>query len=303
MQIPRLVIAAPMSGSGKTTMVTGLIAALAARGLSVAPFKVGPDYIDPTYHTFAAGRACRNLDAWMLPPDRVRALFAHHAADTDLALVEGVMGLFDGFSGSDDTGSTAHLARILDAPVLLVLDVSAMARSAAAIVQGMRDFDPRVHVAGVLLNRVGSAAHAQMVTDAIESEVGVPVAGYLTRDDALNLPERHLGLVPTLEPGRWQVWLDTAREKIAATVNLDQVLELARRAPPLPPAEQDPFIFEKESQAVIAVARDSAFTFLYEDNLDLLRAAGANIAFFSPLNDRTLPRGTQGIYLCGGFPE
>jgi cobyrinic acid a,c-diamide synthase len=303
MQIPRLVIAAPMSGSGKTTLVAGLIAALAARGLRIAPFKVGPDYIDPTYHTLAAGRACRNLDAWMLPPDRVRALFARHAADADLALVEGVMGLFDGLSGSDDTGSTAHLARLLDAPVLLVLDVSAMARSGAAIVQGMHDFDPRVHVAGVLLNRVGSPGHARMVSDAIESEVGVPVAGYLTRDDALNLPERHLGLIPTLEPGRWRTWLDAAREKIGATVNLDQVLELARRAPPLPPVEEDPFIFKTEPQTVIAVARDAAFNFLYEDNLDLLRGAGAEVEFFSPLSDRSLPRGTQGIYLCGGFPE
>ena len=293
-----------MSGSGKTTITTALIAAFGARGLRVAPFKVGPDYIDPTYHTLAAGRACRNLDAWMLPEERVRQLFAHATRDADVALIEGVMGLFDGFSGRDDTGSTAHVARVLDAPVVLVLDASAMARSAAAIVQGVRDFDPRVRVVGVILNRVGGENHARMVKEAIESEVGVPVVGYLARDDALHLPERHLGLIPTLEPGRWRAWLAAAREKIAATVNLDQVLELARAAPQLPITNYNPFTPSPGAfHATIAVARDAAFNFLYEDNLDLLRAAGAEIAFFSPLNDRTLPRGTQGICLCGGFPE
>ncbi len=303
MEIPRLVVAAPMSGSGKTTVVAGLIAALVARGVRVAPFKVGPDYIDPSYHALAAQRASRNLDAWMLPPDRVRALFAHSAADADLALVEGVMGLFDGFSGGDDTGSTAHIARLLDAPVLLVLDASGMARSAAAIVQGMRDFDPRVRLAGVLLNRVGGEAHAQMLQEAIESETGVPVAGYLTGDDVLNLPERHLGLIPTLEPGRWRTWLDAARERLAQTVDLELILELARRAPPLAPDPDEPFAFVTQSHPVIAVARDAAFNFIYEDNLDLLRAAGGEIVFFSPLRDRVLPRGTQAVYLCGGFPE
>ena len=304
MNLPRLVIAAPMSGSGKTTITAALIAALGARGMRVAPFKVGPDYIDPTYHSLAAGRACRNLDAWMLPPDRVRAVFAHGSADADLALVEGVMGLFDGFSGRDDAGSTAQIARILNAPVLLVLDASAMARSAAAIVQGVRDFDPRVRVTGVLLNRVGSAAHAQMAQDAIEESTGIPVVGYLARDDALNLTERHLGLIPTNEPGRWRVWLETARARIAATVNLDQVLDLARAAPPLPVSDDNPFAASvSTTRATIAVARDAAFNFLYEDNLDLLRAAGAEIACFSPLRDRALPRETQAIYLCGGFPE
>jgi cobyrinic acid a,c-diamide synthase len=304
MNVPRLILAAPMSGSGKTTITAALVAAFTARGLRIAPFKVGPDYIDPTYHALAAGRACRNLDAWMLPPDRVRATFVHGTADADLALVEGVMGLFDGFSGRDDAGSTAQIARLVDAPVLLVLDASAMARSAAAIVQGVRDFDPRVRVAGVMINRVGSATHAQMVQDAIQESTGIPVVGYLSRDDALNLPERHLGLIPTHEPGRWRTWLDAARAKIAATVNLDLVLDLARGAPPLPVVNDDPFaVCDSTHRAVVAVARDAAFNFLYEDNLDLLRAAGAEIAFFSPLRDHALPRGTQAIYLCGGFPE
>jgi cobyrinic acid a,c-diamide synthase len=301
--VPRLILAAPMSGSGKTTITAGLIAAFAARGLRVAPFKVGPDYIDPSYHTLAAGRACHNLDAWMLAPERLRALFARRTHEADLALIEGVMGLFDGYSGKDDTGSSAHVARILDAPILLVLDVGAMARSAAAIVRGMRDFDPRVRLAGVILNRVGSEGHARMVKEAIEAKVGVPVVGYLMRDETLNLPERHLGLIPTLEPGRWHAWLEAACEKIAATVNLDQVLELAFTAPPLPASDDDPFAFTQPTRAVIAVARDEAFNFIYEENLDLLRAAGAEIALFSPLHDGALPRGTQALYLSGGFPE
>lgn len=306
MNIPRLVIAAPMSGSGKTTITTALIAAFSARGLRVAPFKAGPDYIDPTYHALAANRPSHNLDTWMLPPKSVVELFvrATQAERTDLALIEGVMGLYDGFSGGDETGSTAHLAFILDAPVLLVLDISAMARSAAAIVQGMRDFDPHVHIAGVILNRAGSAGHAQMVKDAIETCLKIPVLGYLMRDEGLNLPERHLGLIPTLEPGRWEAWLDAAREKISATVQLDQILELSQHAPELMGPAPIPIHprFAKEG-AKVAVARDAAFNFLYEDNLELLRETGAEIKFFSPLNDRTLPPGTNAIYLSGGFPE
>lgn len=322
-----------MSGSGKTTITAGLIAAFAARGVRVAPFKVGPDYIDPGYHTLAAGRACHNLDAWMLTPEHLRALFTRRTQEADLALLEGVMGMFDGFSGKDDAGSTAHVARILEAPILLVLDVGAMARSAAALVQGMRDFDPRVRVAGVILNRVGSEGHARMVKDAIEENVGVPVVGYLERDESLNLPERHLGLIPTPEltrrldttsinrrigltstasttqdqvemwQGRWKAWLAALREKIAATVNLDQVLELAHTASPLAESEDDPFTFSQPARALIAVARDEAFNFIYEENLELLRAAGAEIALFSPLHDGALPRGTQALYLSGGFPE
>lgn len=307
MELPRLLLAAPMSGSGKTTITVGLIAQFVAQGLQVAPFKVGPDYIDPTYHTLAAGRACHNLDAWMLPPDQIEPVLARRAQGADLALIEGVMGLFDGYSGHDDTGSSAHIARLTATPVLLVLDARAMARTAAALVQGLRDFDPRVRVAGVLLNRVGSARHAQMIKDAVESSVGLPVVGYLGREEELHLPERHLGLIPTAEPGRWQAWVERVRSTIAATVDLDQVLALARTAPPLAAtaalSHVLPLVQNPEKPAVIAVARDRAFSFLYEDNLELLRAAGAELVFFSPLQDQELPPGTQALYLCGGFPE
>ncbi len=307
MTIPRLLLAAPMSGSGKTTVMAGLVAAFAARGLRVAPFKVGPDYIDPSYHTLAAGRTCHNLDAWMLPPDLIPALLARRAHNADLALIEGVMGLFDGYSGSDDTGSSAHIARLTGTPVLLVLDVRAQARTAAALVQGLRDFDPQLRVAGVILNRVGSPKHAQMVTAAIEEHVGLPVVGALGRDDILHLPERHLGLVPTSEPGRWQAWLEQARTLVTEQIDLERLLELARTAPPisadLSPLAAEPPPLTADPSPLIAVAQDAAFSFLYEDNLDLLREAGAELVPFSPLADAALPPGTQALLLCGGFPE
>ncbi|MEI7645625.1 MAG: cobyrinate a,c-diamide synthase [Chloroflexales bacterium] len=314
--LPRLLLAAPMSGSGKTTITAGLIAALAARGLQVAPFKCGPDYIDPSYHALAAGRPCANLDAWMVPPAQIPAVLARHSAGADIAMVEGVMGLFDGYAGDDDAGSSAHIARLTATPVVVVLSVQAMARTAAALVAGLRDFDPRVYVAGVILNNVGSPRHAQLVTQAIERDTGLPVLGALAREAALNLPERHLGLVPTAEPGRWQTWIAQVRARVEADIDLDRLLAIARRAPAIDVgAKHRPEIGLGERQPcwanasllqggpTIAVARDAAFSFLYEENLDLLRAAGAQICFFSPLHDRALPSGTRAIYLCGGFPE
>lgn len=308
--LPRLLLAAPMSGSGKTTITAGLIAALAARGLTVAPFKCGPDYIDPGYHALAAGRPCHNLDAWLIPSQQLAGVLARRGAGADLALIEGVMGLFDGYAGDDDTGSSAHVARLTGTPVVIVLDVRAMARTAAALVAGLRDFDPRVRVAGVILNRTGSPRHAQLVTTAITESLGLPVLGALQRDDAIVLPERHLGLIPTVEPGRWQHWLTEVRARVEAGVDLDRLLELARTAPALAgetrggddlvtPSPRHP----PSRPPTIAVARDEAFSFLYEENLDLLRAAGAAVVSFSPLRDASLPAGTGALYLGGGFPE
>jgi cobyrinic acid a,c-diamide synthase len=300
-----------MSGSGKTTLTAGLIAALAARGLNVAPFKCGPDYIDPSYHALAAGRPCHNLDAWLVPPEQIPGILARRSAGADLALIEGVMGLFDGYAGDDDTGSSAHIARLTATPVVVVLDVRSMARTAAALVGGLRDFDPRVHVAGVILNRAGGPRHAQMVTRAIEEGIGLPVLGTLGRDEAITLPERHLGLVPTAEPGRWQAWLAEVRARVEAGIDLDRLLELARLAPALQMMARggddtmalSPPLLASSHPPTIAVARDEAFSFLYEENLDLLRAAGAELAFFSPLHDPALPAGTGALYLGGGFPE
>ncbi len=306
---PRLVLAAPHSGSGKTTVAAGLIAALTARGLRVAPFKVGPDYIDPSFHAQAAGRPCHNLDAWMLGEDALRELFLRRTRDADIAVIEGVMGLFDGLAGHDDTGSTAHIARLLSAPVVLVLDAQAMARTAAAIVKGLCEFDARVNVAGVIFNRVGSPTHARMLREAVKEQTQVRVLGALPRAEALNLPERHLGLTPAAEHDI-HTWLEAARGHVEAGVNVDTVLALAQAHPHQPTLEfianqttMWPSVPAQADRPLIAVACDEAFSFLYPDNLELLEAAGARLAFFSPLHDAALPDGAGALILCGGFPE
>ena len=304
----RLAIAGAHSGVGKTTITVGVIAALRRRGLAVQPFKVGPDYIDPTYHTLAAGRPCRSLDTWMVPSDRVRALFAHAARQMDVSIVEGVMGLYDGLGYEEEAGSTAQVAKLLQSPVILVLDASKMARSAAALALGYLHFDPDLPLAGFIVNRVGSESHGRGVATTIEQATGLPVLGWLHRDPALDIPERHLGLVPTAEPGRWQAFIDAAADRISSYLDLDRLLALSRNAPPLPsPDMPDRFLRWQAStcgrRPVVAVAQDRAFHFTYPCNLDLLRAAGAEIAFFSPLQDAGLPTGTAGILLSGGFPE
>lgn len=303
MHLPRLLLAAPMSGSGKTTITAGLIAALRRRGLRIAPFKCGPDYIDPGYHALAAGQPCYNLDSWLIPPDQIVGVLARRSAEADLAVIEGVMGLFDGYAGNDDTGSSAHIARLTATPVIIVLDARAMARTAAALIAGLRDFDRRVTIGGVILNRVGSPRHAALIRDAIEQTVGVPVLGYVPRHDGLTLPERHLGLVPVAESGRWQEWLTEAAVQVEQTIDLDRLLAVAYTAPPLPVPASPTLAPVSSARPVIAIARDEAFNFIYPDNLDLLQAAGAELAFFSPLHDTALPVGTAAIYLCGGFPE
>lgn len=298
---PRLVIAAPHSGSGKSTIASGLMAAL-AQTHRVQGFKVGPDYIDPGYHTLAAGRPSRNLDAWMTPHDEVLRIFARAAHDADIAIIEGVMGLFDGVDGRSEAGSTAQIAQLLDAPVVLVIDVSKMARSAGAIALGCRMFDPRLRLAAVICNNVASANHARWVTQAVES-AGLPVLGCAPRTPALKTPERHLGLhtaVERLEAAT--AFLHSAAEVVRQHIDLDRIWEIARSASTLvTPEELAPPA--PVNSVRIAVARDAAFCFYYEDNFDHLRAAGAELIFFSPLHDAALPEGVHGLYLGGGYPE
>ena len=299
----RLVIAAATSGSGKTTVATAVAAALRRRGLRVQPFKVGPDYIDPSYHARAAGAPSRNLDSWLLEPPALLELFARAAAPADVAVVEGVMGLYDGRADTEE-GSTAQLAKLLDAPVVLVLDVGKVSRTAAALALGCQRYDPDVRIAGVVLNRVGSERHHAWTASSIERATGLPVLGYLPKRSDLTLPERHLGLVPVAEGRVGDDFFERLVDQVERTVDLDALLRLARSAPPLTARPTGLFPAEPAAPRTrLAVARDEAFTFYYEDNLDLLRAWGAEVAPFSPLRDDRLPPGVGGVYIGGGFPE
>ena len=301
MTLPRLVIAAPSSGAGKTTVATGLMAALTARGLQVSPHKVGPDYIDPGYHGLATGRAGRNLDPVLVGEDLVAPLLLHGAAGGDVAVVEGVMGLYDG-RGSSSTGSTAHVARLVDAPVVLVVDASSMSRSVAALVGGFAGYDPAVRLAGVVLNRVGSERHERLLREALDGVA--PVLGVLHRDEAVATPSRHLGLVPVAE--RTPEAVATVRrlgELCSRSLDLDALLEVARSAPDLTASPWAPTVSTPEVRPVVALAGGPAFTFSYAETAELLTAAGADVVVVDPLRDESLPAGTSGLVIGGGFPE
>ena len=301
--IPRVVIAGTSSGAGKTTVACGLIGALRRRGSSVQGFKVGPDYIDPSYHALASGRPGRNLDAFLGGTELIAPLARHGAAGADVAIVEGVMGMFDGASGRGELASTAQVAKLLRAPVLLVIDGASMARSAAAIAHGYRTFDPDVDVAGVIFNRVGSDHHEELLRDALEP-LGIPVLGALRRLDAVVAPERHLGLVPVAErEDRTRAALDALAGAAERSIDLDEVLRLGRAAPPLDGPAWSPAVEEPVAGARVAIARGPAFSFHYEENLELLRAAGAELAPFDPLRDEELPADAGALILAGGFPE
>jgi cobyrinic acid a,c-diamide synthase len=298
---PRVVVAGTHSGVGKTTIATGLMAALRRRGLRVAPAKVGPDFIDPGYHALATGRAARNLDAWICGEDRIAALAARARDGADVLVVEGVMGLFDGAAEPGNPASTAHVARLLDAPVVLVVDASAMSGSVAAVVHGFATFDPTVRVAGVVLNRVGSPAHEAMLRDAL-SPLDIPVLGALPRCDELAWRDRYLGLVPVVEqPDAVQAALDRLAVEVAASCDLDAILGVARGAPRLVPGDAP--TAHPTAGARVAVAGGPAFSFTYPDNLELLEQAGAELVPFDPRHDPALPDGVDALYAGGGFPE
>ncbi|MEU8704697.1 cobyrinate a,c-diamide synthase [Streptomyces sp. NPDC048565] len=302
--VPRLVIAAPASGSGKTTVATGLMAAFAGRGLAVSPHKVGPDYIDPGYHALATGRPGRNLDAYMCGPDLIAPLFTHGAHGCDLAVVEGVMGLYDGASGQGELASTAQVSKLLRAPVVLVVDASSQSRSVAALVHGFASWDPQVRIGGVILNKVASDRHEALLREALD-ESGLPVLGVLRRAPQVATPSRHLGLVPVAE--RQTDALDAVRamgERVREGCDLDALMALARSAPDLSDEAWEPQAYPQEGAGpVVAVAGGAAFTFAYAEHAELLTAAGADVAVFDPLHDEKLPAGTAGLVVGGGFPE
>ncbi len=299
----RLILGGVTSGVGKTTLACALLAAFRRREPHVQPFKIGPDYIDPSHHTIAAGRPSRNLDSVLLPPDSLRELFARAAGNSDLTLVEGVMGLFDGRNGHDEEGSTAHIAKLLQTPVVVVIDVAKTSRTAGAIALGCLRFDPQLHIAGWILNRVGSPTHAGWTTEAVESATGLPVFGAFPRDPELGVPERHLGLVPTEESTPDDGFYDRLAAAAEEHLSLDR-LWAAAECLPLPAATTGLFPTDPvRTTAAIAIARDRAFNFYYEDSLDLLGAWGAELLPFSPLEDEELPEGSGGVYIGGGFPE
>jgi cobyrinic acid a,c-diamide synthase len=334
--VPRIVVAGASSNVGKTTITAGLISALRQQGLTVQPFKCGPDYVDPSYHERAAGRPCRNLDTWMLSDAQLLESFARACQDADIAVVEGVMGLYDGSDWHDERGSTAQIAKLLSAPVLLVVDISGSARSAAAAVLGYQHFDPAVAIRGVVLNFAGSERHAQGCAEAIERATALPMMGWLPRDRQLQIPERHLGLVP----GGEQVDSDALIAQMAAAVSarfdVAGVVAVARgaveaatlaargasaahatdadrriaSAAPAMDADRSgasptlvPDTRRSVSRPIIAVARDEAFCFYYPENLELLIEEGAAVEFFSPLRGERPDTRAAGVYLGGGYPE
>ncbi|WP_069773865.1 cobyrinate a,c-diamide synthase [Streptomyces sp. LUP30] len=319
--VPRLVVAAPSSGSGKTTVATGLMAAFAARGLAVSPHKVGPDYIDPGYHSLAAGRVGRNLDAYLCGPELVPALFLHGARGCDVAVVEGVMGMFDGAAGEGELASTAQVAKLLRAPVVLVVDASSQSRSVAALVHGFASWDPQVRIGGVILNKVASDRHEELLREALDA-AGTPVLGVLRRTPQVDTPSRHLGLVPVAERRADAVEAVAAMAaQVARGCDLEALLALARGAgalsgtawdpagalspapPPLSVMSSGGSAAESRRRPVVALAGGPAFTFSYAEHAELLTAAGAEAVVFDPLRDGRLPDGTGGLVIGGGFPE
>jgi cobyrinic acid a,c-diamide synthase len=298
---PRLIVAGVSSGVGKTTVATGLMAALRARGCRVAAAKVGPDFIDPGYHALATGRPPRNLDSWICGEAAMAGLAARAGSGSDILIVEGVMGLFDGAADGLPTASTASLAHLLGAPVLLVVDASAMSGSVAALVHGFSTFDPDIRIAGVVLNRVGSDGHEALLREAL-APLGLPVVGALRRDDSMSWRNRHLGLIPVIEqPQEMRRSISQLGDRITSWLDLDAVLHIARGAPSMTCTE--PRRARKVGNALVAVASGPAFDFVYRDNLEALADAGAELVPFDPRLDAALPNGVTGLYVGGGFPE
>ncbi len=293
---PRIIIAATQSGSGKTTLTAGIIAALKNRGLKIQAYKIGPDYIDPGFHEIASGQPAHNLDTWLVGKNRLEEIFVSNFKDSDISIIEGVMGLFDG--GREGISSTAEISKILKAPVILVIDAKSAGVSVAATALGFKMFDPEVNFAGVILNRIGSDSHKKMIEDALE-KIGIKCFGAVGRNEEFYLPERHLGLVPTGENDFKNI-IDKIAAAVESQINLDEILNSAKNLPPLNYTPEN--FVGKNFSCKIGVARDEAFSFYYAESLKELEKLGAEINFFSPLHDEKLPP-ADGLIFGGGFPE
>ncbi|TGC11388.1 Ni-sirohydrochlorin a,c-diamide synthase [Methanolobus halotolerans] len=309
--IPRIILSAGSSSSGKTTITIGLLAALTEAGYKVQAYKVGLDYIDPSYYTEITGRRARNIDGFLMDGEGVRDVFIHGAevdGEADIAIIEGVRGLYEGFDSFTDTGSTAQIAKLLKCSVILIINARSITRSAAALVSGFKEFDKDVHISGVILNNIGGPRHAKKATEAIEHYTGIPVIGVIRRNGSMKISMRHLGLVPAIEERRradnFDERIEFIKDTIKEGVRIDRLLEMAHEAPGLERPSKSVFSPQeiKGNRPVIGVALDEAFNFYYHDNLELLEMAGARIEYFSPIHDSKLPD-VDGLYMGGGYPE
>ena len=305
--IPRVLVGAIQGRSGKTTFTLGLLKALTDRGLRVQPFKKGPDYIDPSWMTFASGQQCRNLDLFMMGPDKVRRSFVHNSQGFDISVVEGAMGLFDGLD-VDGSNSSAELAYTIDAPVILVVNCTRITRSVAALVNGVTGFDKRIQIGGVILNQVARARHENIMIESIKRYCDVPVLGVLPKNKAVEIPDRHLGLIPAGEQDMLHTRIETLGNLVKENVDLDALLQVAHNARPLVlDKKQMPLVIRaddaKSNKIKIGIVRDKAFSFYYPENIEALESAGAELVTVDALHDTKLPDGIGGLYIGGGFPE
>ncbi|HEX9063250.1 MAG TPA: cobyrinate a,c-diamide synthase [Clostridia bacterium] len=304
MIIPRIVIAGTNSGCGKTTVTAGIMAALVKKGFSVQPYKVGPDYIDPMFHSFVTGRHSRNLDSWMLDEKTVLHLFNKNSKGASLSVIEGVMGLYDGFGGTSAIGSTAHVAKVLKAPVILLVNGEGASFSICALIKGFMDFDREVDIRGVIINNIKSESHYNILKESIEKNTGIKALGFLTKSDRYSFSSRHLGLIPSGEIEDLKEKIDFLADEVLKTVDLELLVKIAGDTQGLSDIQD----VNKENarykrKPVIGVAMDRAFNFYYRDNLDLLEDLGSELVYFSPINDNVLPESIQGLYIGGGYPE
>ncbi|SHH36204.1 cobyrinic acid a,c-diamide synthase [Caloranaerobacter azorensis DSM 13643] len=302
MKMPRFVIGGTQSGVGKTTVSVGIMKALSKRGLNVQPYKIGPDYIDPAFHSFVTGNKSRNLDSWMLEERAINDIFVKNSFDKDISVIEGVMGLYDGFGIEKDNGSTAHVSKILKSPVVLIIDGNGVSSSAAAQVLGYKLYDEKVKIKGVIVNNVSGQKHYELIKEVIEKFTGIKCVGYLKKNIDIKLESRHLGLIPTVEVENLNKKLDKLSSMIEETIDIDEIIEISKEVSTLY------YTYNNDNKTRlkdvnIGVALDKAFNFYYQDNLELLEELGAKLVYFSPLKDRKLPDNLHGLYLGGGFPE
>jgi cobyrinic acid a,c-diamide synthase len=305
--VPRIVVAGLYGEGGKTTVATGLMGAFKKKGLKVQPFKVGPDYIDGSYHTAVANRPSRHLDPWLTSPQAVLEIFESACRNADVAVIEGFMGLFDGITrvveGAQDFGSTAQIAQILKANVVLVLDVTGMRMNAATVVHGFKSFNEKVHVKGVVLNNVRSQQQAEWMEQTIESATKVPVLGLIPYSEEIFLPTRRGGLIPIPEKETLKTTVSKLVDYVGERVDLDKILDAAKDAEELPDTDNPVYSAPPSEKVRLGLAFDEAFNFYYQTNVDLLRAYGAETVIFSPIHDKELPANLDGLYFPGGFPD